>query len=163
MGGDEVVYRRIPVGPGGELDIGRLRILMALAKPHERLVGPRIAIIDGNLDDARIERRLGPVRNVLQAAEFGQQVVGTDDVGIELDLERGICRADLGDTRNLRIPDRVGHGQRLEEGLQGHFFADLDKDMFVPAEAVSRAHDPLPACSWSVSAFASSQVSSQFV
>ena len=142
VGGDEVVDRRIAVDPGGELDVGRLRVLMALAKPHERLVGPRVAIVDGDLDDARIERRLGPVRGVLQAPKFLEQIVGTDDVGIELDLERRVCRTDLGDARDAGIPNRVGHGQGLEERLEGHFLADLDENMLVPAETVSRGHDP---------------------
>ena len=41
------------VDPGGVVEIGAGGVLMPLAKPHQRLMRPRIAVIDRNLDDPR--------------------------------------------------------------------------------------------------------------
>ena len=69
-----------------------------------------------------------------------QHVVGRDHVGIELDLERGVGRADLGDALDLAVAHRVGHRQALEEGLERHLLVDLDEDVLVAAEGISGCH-----------------------
>ncbi len=85
-------------------------------------------------------RRLGLLGRGLEPLQLGEHVVGRDHVGIELDLERGVGRADLGDALDLRVADGVGHRQALEEGLERHLLVDLDEDVLVAAEGISVLH-----------------------
>ena len=73
------------------------RVLVALAEAHQRLGGPRVAEEDRDLDDPRPDLRLGLVGGGLDPLQLGEHVVRGDHVGIELDLEGGVGRADLGD------------------------------------------------------------------
>ena len=79
----------------------------------------------------------------LDPLQLGQHVVGLDHVRIELDLEGGVGRADLGDALDLRVAHRVGDRQALEEGLERHLLVDLDEDVLVAAEGISVLHASL--------------------
>ena len=153
----------------GVFDVGALRVLVALAEAHQGLVGPGIVVEDRDLDDAGLQHRIRLVRALLQPLQLGQHVVRADLVRIELDLERGVGRADLGDALDLGVAHGVGHGEALEEGLQRHLLAHLDEDVLVAAKGISVAHLAATslACSGPASArrdpFCSSQRSSQRV
>ena len=120
MRGDEIVDRSVIVDPRRVFEIGRFGILVALAKAHQCLMRPRILVVGRNFDDARADHRLRLRRRILDRLHFAQHVVRLDDIRIELDLERRVGRADLGDALDLAVADRLGHRQALEEGLQRH-------------------------------------------
>src|SRR3954453_14705888 len=52
---DETVDPGQIVDARGIFDVGALRVLMALAKAHQRLASPRVIVIHRNLDDPRLE------------------------------------------------------------------------------------------------------------
>ncbi|MCY1293386.1 hypothetical protein D9M70_426450 [compost metagenome] len=118
----------------GVLDVGARRVLVALAKTHQRLVRPRIAIEDRDLDDARANDGLGPFRCTFDRLNFLQHIVRLDHVRIELDLERGVRRADLRDAADAAFPHALCHGQALEEGFERHLVAAFDEQMLVTSE-----------------------------
>ena len=60
MGGDEVVDAAIAVDAGGVFEVGAGRVLVALAKAHQRLVRPRVVVEHRDLDDPRRQRRRPP-------------------------------------------------------------------------------------------------------
>ena len=83
-------------------------LLMTLAKAHQRLVRPGIVVEDRDLDDARLHDGGGPRSLRLQPLHFRRKVVRCNAVGIELDLERGVGRADLGHACNSTFANGVG-------------------------------------------------------
>ena len=140
------------------------RRLMPVAEAHQRLVRPGIVVEDGNLDDAG--RELGSARAGLAPRApciSAMQIVGLDHVGIELDLKRGVGRADLGDAVDARGAHRLGDGQALEERLERHLLVAFDEDVLVAAVGISAGHvavasfDDVGASSDAVSSQSSSQ------
>ena len=115
-------------------------ILVPLAEAHQRLVRPRVLVEDRDLDDAGADHRLGLRGRALDRLDLAQHVVGPDDVRVELDLERGVGRADLGDALDLAVADRVGHRQALEESLQRHALVAFDEQMLVATERIAVLH-----------------------
>lgn len=138
---DEGVDALEAVDPGGVLEIGPVWILMTLAEAHQGLVRPGIIVKHGNLDDPRLDHRLRFLRCGIQPLQLGEEIVGLDLVGIELDLIGRVCRADLGDALDLRVAHRIGDEEALEKGLERHRFADLGEDVLVAAEGKSGLHD----------------------
>ena len=134
MGGDEVVDRRVVVDPRGIFEIGGLRVLVPLAKTHQRLVRPGILIEHRDFDDPCSDHRIGPAGRTFNGLHFAQDIVGSDDVGIELDLERGVGRANLGHAFDLAVAHGVGHREALEKGLQRHALVAFDEEMLVATE-----------------------------
>ena len=168
MGGDELLDAGLVVDPGGVVEIGGARVLVAVAKPHQRLVRPGVVVVDRELEDPRLDHRGRLRRRGLEPLQLGQHVVRLDPVGIELDLEGGVGRADLGDPVDPALAHRVGDRERLEEGLQRHALVDLDEDVLVAAEGVAVGHavgtSPVRSVAGaSRAAFSSSQRSSQVV
>ena len=99
---DEAIHAIEIVDARCVLDVGRCRVLMALAKAHQRFVRPRIIVEDRDLDDPRLERGLGLGCRFLDRLQLLQHVGWLDDVGIELDLKGGVGRADFGHALDLR-------------------------------------------------------------
>ena len=81
-----------------------------------------------------------------QSLQLGEHVVGLDQVRIELDLEGGVGRADLGDALDLGVAHRIGDGQALEESLERHGLVHLDEDVLVAAEGKSSFHGAVTSC-----------------
>ena len=50
---NEIRDAAIAVDARGVLEVGPARVLVPLAKAHQRLVRPGIVVVDRNLDDAR--------------------------------------------------------------------------------------------------------------
>ena len=124
----------------GVFEIGAVGILVALAEAHQRLVGPGIIVEHGDLDDPRLDDRLGLARGGIEQFQLGQHVIGLDQVRIELHLIRRIGRADLGDALDLGVTHRVGDEEALEERLERHGFVHLGEDVLVAAEGKSSLH-----------------------
>ena len=78
---DEGLHRRKAVDACGVFQIGGCRVLVPLAKAHQRLVRPRVVVVDRDFDDARVQAEVGHVDAVLQLAQQGQQRVGRDAIG----------------------------------------------------------------------------------
>ena len=56
MGLDERLGAVVAVDPGGVFEVGRLRVLMVVPEVHHHLVGPRVVVEDGDLDDPGVPR-----------------------------------------------------------------------------------------------------------
>jgi hypothetical protein len=125
---------------GGVFDIGHVRCLMAIAKPHQRFVRPGIVVEHGDLDNARLERGMPATCGNFDRFQLAQEIVGLDDIGIELDLERGVSRTYFGNAANLRGAHRLRCRQALEEGFQRHRFVALNEDMFIASKRISAVH-----------------------
>ena len=78
---DEGLHRRKAVDARGVFQIGGCRVLVPLAKAHQRLVRPRVVVVDRDFDDARVQAEIGHVDAVLQLSQQGQQRVGRDAIG----------------------------------------------------------------------------------
>ena len=133
MAGDEVLDRVVTVDAGRILQVGAGGILMPLAEAHQGLVRPGIAIVDRNFDDSCLQRRVGAIGRNLKLLKFGEHVVWLNPIRVELDLERGIRRTNLGNAINLGIAHGVGNRDALEEGIERHCLVDLDEDVLVAA------------------------------
>ena len=148
-------------------DVGRVRVLVAFPEPHQRFMRPGVLVVDRNFNDPCVELGFRAFRLLLHLLQHSQKFVGVDHVGVELDLERGVRRTDLGHPVDLGVADRVGDGERDEEGLKRHRFVDFDEYVLVPAKGVSACHaavSPSVRCSFAmVSMLVSSQGSSHFV
>ena len=116
------------------------RVLVTFAEAHQGLMRPGILVIDRDLDDPRVQDGIGAFRGRLEPFQFGEHVVGTNAVRIELDLERGIGRTDLGHAVNAGLAHGIGHRQADEEGFERHGLVDLDEDVLVAAKGVSGCH-----------------------
>ena len=116
---DEVVDVVEVVDARRVFDVGRVRVLVALAEAHQRLVRPRVAVEDRDLDDARLERRSRARRRPRprSRAAAPRMSSGLDPVRVEPDLERGVGRADLDHAVGRPLAQRRHDGHRAEEGL----------------------------------------------
>lgn len=65
-----------------------------------------------------------------------------NDVGIEAQQQRGVGKADIGNTANRLCTDGIRQRTDALEGLQTHGFVDLDEEELVPAPGITR----LPHC-----------------
>ncbi len=137
MGLDQRLDAGIAVDARGVGQVGAAGLLVTLAKAHQNLAGPRVVVVNRNLDQARLVRGCGAGRG-LDRLDLGQQVIGLDAVWIEADLKRGVRRADLGDSGDTTFGDGPGHRKAVEERVQRHRLADLREHVFVAAEGVAR-------------------------
>ena len=137
---DERLDRIEAVDPRRVLQVGAVRVLVALAKAHQRLVRPGVVVEDRDLDDPRLQDGFRIAGRGFEALELRQQIGRADAIRIELDLAGGVGRTDLGHPLDPAFADRVGDGQALEERFERHLFADLDEDVVVPAKRVSCRH-----------------------
>ena len=114
---------------------------MALAKPHQRLVRPRIVVEHGNLDDARRQFQIGAANRGLNLLERAEHFVGMNDVRIEPHQIGGVRWANLRHARDAPLLQFGADRHALEEGFERHFLIDLGEDVLVAAEGVTdRAH-----------------------
>lgn len=152
---DEGLHRRKAVDACGVFQIGGCRVLVPLAKAHQRLVRPRVVVVDRDFDDARVQAEVG-CRCCPPARAAGPAARRRDAIGVVAHLIGCVGRADLGHAVDRALAQRAGDGHALEEGFQRHVLADLGEDEFVAAMGVAHAHR----CS---SRSARIQASSQFV
>jgi hypothetical protein len=73
---DELLDRLEAVDARRILDIGRIRVLVALAEPHQRLVGPRVLVIDRDLDDPGL--RGGSALSAVSSSLFSSAIMSSD-------------------------------------------------------------------------------------
>src|SRR5262245_63192664 len=140
MGGDKGIDAAVAVDPRGIVEVAARRILMALAKAHQRLMCPRIIVVDRDLDDPGRELAVARLGGGFKSLQLRQHVVGANHIRVEADLKRGVGRTDLCDAADLAFPDRIGHRQRFEEGIKRHLLVDLDKDVLVASKGIPRLH-----------------------
>ena len=72
---DEARRIGIAVDAGGIIEVGARRVLVALAKAHQRLAGPGIVVENRILDDAGLQRRIDRCGRCLERLDLGQEVV----------------------------------------------------------------------------------------
>ena len=102
-------------------DVGRLRILMALAEAHQRLMRPGIVVIDRDLDDARLDDGLGLRRPRFSSAfSSASMSAGLITSGSNLIWNEALAGQISVTPLILRVAHRVGDRQALEEGLERH-------------------------------------------
>lgn len=134
VGADEAFDIGITVDLCRIIEIGTFRLLMTFAEAHQRLVSPGIAVEDRNFDDPGLDHRLSHIGRTLDPLDLLEDVVRLDDVRVELDLERGVGRADFGYALDLAFTHARRHRQALEESFQRHLIAAFDEQMFVASE-----------------------------
>ncbi len=146
MGGNEGVVAGEAVDAGRVFEVGHGRVLVAFTETHQRLVRPWILVEDRDFHDTGADDRVRLLRIALDGLDLAQDVVGRNDIGIELHLEGGVRRTDLGYTGDPAFADRRRHRQAFEESLERHAFVALDEQVFVTPERVSvhRATSLLP-------------------
>ena len=84
------------VDPRRVLQVRGVRVLVAIAEAHKRLVRPRVAVEHRDLDDARVEREVVRVADLrLDLAQQRLEAIGRERVGVEADLVGGVRRADV--------------------------------------------------------------------
>ena len=116
------------------VDVG---ILMALAKPHQRLMRPGIVVKHGDLDDARLERGMSAFAAAASdRLQLRQQSSGLITSGSNLIWNEAfagqisVTPLNLAPSRTAFVTDK-----RLEEGLERHLLVALNEDVFIASIA----------------------------
>jgi hypothetical protein len=135
---DEVVDRVEVVDARGVLEVRRVGVLMAVAEVHQRLVGPRVVVEHGEVDDSGVPRVLGDVRLGGDVLEFRYHGVRLNHVRVELHHVGGVRRGDFVDAVDVPFPNLLGDGHRTEVGVETHRLVEFDEDVVVCAVLVAR-------------------------
>ena len=123
------------------LEVGAVGLLVMVAEAHQHLARPGIVVVRGDVDDARLERRVGRVDRRSDLLELSEQRVRRDDVGIEAHEVRRIGRADLDHALDAAARELLADGERLEVGAEAHRLVDLAEDELVAAVGVARLRE----------------------
>src|SRR5208282_1611884 len=147
MRGDKFIDGPEAIDSCGILDVCALRVLMALAEPHQRLARPWIVVEHRNFHDACRKLKIGVADLRLYVLECVQHLVGVNHVRIETDQIRGVRGANLGNPWDASLLKVTADRHALEEGLQRHSFVYFDEDMLVTAIGITdsaHAYSPSP-------------------
>src|ERR1700722_2464394 len=87
---DEIRDAGVAIDAGGAFEVGSGRVLVSLAKPHQRFVGPGIVVVDRNLQDPGRQRTVALPRRRLETLQFGEHIIGADEVAFGSSTHRGV-------------------------------------------------------------------------
>ena len=136
---DERLRAVVAVALGGELDVGLVRRLMAVAEAHERRVRPLVLEEDRDLDHARREVLVGGVADLLlDLAELLDHLARVEHVGIDADHVRRVGGADVDHAVDVERGEMPRDGLRAGVDTDAHRLVELDDDPLVAAERVER-------------------------
>src|ERR1700733_6025725 len=90
-------YADVSTDAGGVFGVGSGRVLVSVAKRHQRFVGPGIVVVDRKLEDPGRQRTVALPRRRLETLQFGEHIIGADEVWVEADLVRRVGRTDFRD------------------------------------------------------------------
>jgi hypothetical protein len=112
---------------------------VALAEPHQRLVRPRVLVIDRDFDDPRRRGWLGAPRLAFEPLQFGIMSSGLITSGLNLIWNEALA-GQISVTPLMLRRARHSSSTGLEEGVERHFLVDFDEDVLVASECVSCSH-----------------------